>query len=330
MSHTTSMNRRSAVQALGALAAAAIHPLASAQAYPSRPVRIVVPVGAGGATDTVARAFANELPKVLGGSFVVENKPGAAGVIGTMSVKQSVADGYTLLLGTIGTHSTNPYLLARVPYDARKDFMPISLLTKVSNVVVVPKDFPARTLQEFVAYARKNPGKLNYAVGTTGSSSHLAVEMLKQLAGLDMTRITYKGPAEASTDLVAGRVQLMFSPVMIEMSNIQSGRVRALAQTASRRVSILPDVPTVAEAGFPGFEASGWNGLFAPAGTPAAIVDQLSAAVRQVAATPELQKLFTGQGVEVATNTPSAFSAFLDADRKQWEAVITAAGIKPE
>ncbi|WP_137921594.1 tripartite tricarboxylate transporter substrate binding protein [Hydrogenophaga sp. 2FB] len=330
MFHTTFMSRRCAVQTLGGLVAAAIHPLASAQAYPARPIRIIVPVGAGGATDTVARAFANELPKVLGGAVIVENKPGAAGVIGTMAVKQSVADGYTLLLGTIGTHSTNPYLLARVPYDARKDFMPISLLTKVSNVVIVPKDFPARTLQEFVAYARKHPGKLNYAVGTTGSSSHLAVEMLKQRAGLDMARITYKGPAEASTDLVAGRVQLMFSPVMIEMANIQSGRVRALAQTASRRVSILPDVPTVAEAGFPGFEASGWNGLFAPAGTPAAIVDQLSAAVRQVAAKPELQKIFTGQGVEVATNTPPEFSSFLDADRKQWESVITAAGIKPE
>jgi len=330
MSSHSHFNRRQALLALGSLAAGATLKPAFAQDYPAKPIRIIVPIGAGGATDAVARAFANELPSVLGQPVVIENKPGAAGVIGTMAVKQSAADGYTLLLGTIGTHSTNQHLIARVPYDPMQDFAPVSLLSKVSNVISVPMDFPARTLQEFVAHAKKHPGQINYAVGTVGSSSHLAVEMFKQRAGLDMVKISYKGPAEAQTDLVAGRVHLMFAPVISELANVQSGRTRALAQTAAKRVRILPDVPTVAESGFPGFEASGWNGLFAPAGTPAAIVERLSAAVRQVAMRPALQQIFTGQGVEVTTNTPAEFAKFLETDRKQWAAVIRAAGIKPD
>ena len=330
MSSTSVINRRRAAVAIGSLAAGTFLKPAAAQDYPTKPIRVIVPVGAGGATDAVARAFANELPSVLGQPLVVENKPGAAGVIGTMAVKQSAADGYTLLLGTIGTHSTNQHLIARVPYDPVQDFAPVSLLSKVSNVIVVTRDFPARTLQEFVAYVKRHPGQVNYAVSAVGSSAHLAMEMFKQRAGLDMVKISYKGPAESSTDLVAGRVHVMFAPVINELGNIQSGRVRPLAQTSAKRVPILPDVPTVAEAGFPGFEASGWNGLFARAGTPAAVVEKLSAAVRQVATRPSLQQIFTGQGVVVATTTPAEFSKFLEDDRTQWAAVIRAAGIKPD
>jgi len=330
MTSTPIINRRRVVLAIGGLTAGALLKPASAQDYPGKPIKIIVPVGAGGATDAVARAFANELPAVLGQPLVVENKPGAAGVIGTMAVKQSAADGYTLLLGTIGTHSTNQHLIARVPYDPMQDFAPVSLLSKVSNVICVNKDFPARTLPEFVAYVKKNPGQVNYAVSAVGSSAHLAVEMFKQRAGLDMVKINYKGPAEASTDLLAGRVHVMFTPVINQLGSIQTGRVKALAQTAAKRVRILLDVPTVAEAGFAGFEASGWNGLFAPAGTPPAIVEKLSAAVRQVATRPNLQQIFTGQGVEIATTTPVEFAAFLEDDRKKWAAVIRAAGIKPD
>ncbi|KAF1045205.1 Bug family tripartite tricarboxylate transporter substrate binding protein [Xylophilus sp.] len=328
---TKRISRRSFIETSFGIAAASASSAVFAQPdFPGRPIQLIVPVGAGGATDTVARVFANELPKVLKGAVIVENKAGAGGVIGAVAAKSAPADGYTLFVGTIGTHSTNPYLMARLPYDPVRDFLPISLLTKVSNVFVVPKNFPVNTLQEFIAYAKARPGELNFSVGTTGSSSHLAVELFKQRTGLNMERIIYKGPSEASTDLQAGRVQLLSSPVINESASIKAGRVKALAQTALQRVPLLPDLPTVAESGLPGFEASGWNGLLAPAGTPHAIVELLSEAVRKVGQRKEVAQIFAGQGVDVVTNTPQEFGRFLEADRKQWGEVIKAAGIKPQ
>ncbi|MFC4273820.1 Bug family tripartite tricarboxylate transporter substrate binding protein [Achromobacter aloeverae] len=306
-------------------------PAAHAAGYPDRPIRLVVPIAAGSATDAVARAYAQELAPILGQPIIVENLPGANGTIGTSNVKRAPADGYTLLLGTIGTHSVNPLLYKNLPYDAVKDYTPVSILSKVSNVIVVPATSPYRTLQDLVAAAKKAPHTLNYGTPTVGSSSQLATEMFRVRAGIDLANIPYNGPSQAAIDLIADRIQVLFDPVINELGNIRSGKVRVLAQTASQRVPALPDVPTVAQAGYPGFEASGWNGIMVRAGTPAAVVEKLSAAIRQAGQSQKLRTIFEGQGVEIVTSpSPQDFNEFLVQDRKKWARVIEESHIAVE
>lgn len=327
---TSSRTTRRQFAAFALAAFAPLAALAQATPFPTKPIKLVVPTGAGGGTDLVSRAFAQEMQAILGQAVVIENKPGAGGVIGTSAVKSATPDGYTLLVGNIGTHNTNRYLFASLPYDADRDFAPVSMFGKVVNIVVVPKDLPVRTLPELVAYARKKPGALNFAVGQIGSSSHLATETFRQQAGIDIVRVNYRGSNEAQLDVLTGRVQISFAPIVGLMGDIASGRLKALAQTSSRRLSILPDVPTVAESGYPGFEATGWFGLFAPAKTPPAVVEKLSAAARQAGERLNARHMFADQGVEIVTGSPAEFARFIEQDRAKWAPVIRAAGIKPE
>lgn len=299
--------------------------------YPNHPIRLIVPISAGSATDAVARAYAQELGPILGQPIIVENMPGANGSIGTANVKRAAADGYTLLLGTIGTHSVNPLLYKSLPYDAVKDFTPVSILSKVSNVVVVPKTSPYKTLGDLVEAAKKAPHTLNYGTPVVGSSSQLAVEMFRVRAGIDLANIPYTSPSQAAIDLIGDRIQVLFDPVINEVGNIRAGKVRVLAQTSSKRVPALPDVPTVDEAGYRGFEASGWNGIVVRAGTPAPIVEKLSSAIRQAGQSEKLHRIFEGQGVDIVTSpSPQDFSAYIEQDRKKWAKVIEESHISVE
>jgi tripartite-type tricarboxylate transporter receptor subunit TctC len=320
---------------LGAVAAAAaLLAAASAQAgeaaWPVRPIKIIVPTGAGAGTDLATRAFANELAGSLGQAVVVENRPGAGGVIGTAAVKSAPADGYTLLVGNGGTHNINQYLFTRLPYDPLKDFAPISLMGTVSNLLLVPGNSPAGTVQQLIAAASQKPATLDYGVGQIGSSGHMAAELFLDKAHLKMVKINYRGANEAYLDLLAGRVQMLFAPPIGALADIKLGRVKALAQTGSQRLPLLPDVPTVAESGFPGFEASGWFGLFAPAGTPQPVVDKLAAATQKAAAALQKRKAFADQGIAIASDTPAQFAAFIQADRAKWAPIARAAGRRPE
>ena len=261
---------------------------------------------------------------------MVENRPGAGGVIGTAAVKSAPADGYTLLVGNGGTHNINQYLFARLSYDPVKDFAPISLFGTVSNVLLVPKDSPVNTVGQLIDAARRKPGALDYGVGQMGSSGHMAAELFLDKAHLKMVKILYKGANEAYLDLLTGRVQMLFAPTIGALGDIKLGRVKVLAQTGSQRLPILPAVPTIAESGFPGFEASGWFGLFAPAGTPQPVIDKLAAAVQQAAATLRQRKTFADQGMVVVSNSPAEFAAYIQADRAKWAPIARTAGLKPE
>jgi len=299
-------------------------------AWPSKPIKIIVPTGAGAGTDLVTRAFAKELSSLLGQAVVVENRPGAGGVIGAGAVKNAPADGYTLLVGNGGTHNINQYLFTRLPYDPVKDFAPISLFGVVSNLLLVPKESPANTLQQLVAAASQEPGALDYGVGQMGSSGHMAAELFLDKAHLKMVKIIYRGASEAYLDLLAGRVQMLFAPPIGALADIKLGRVKVLAQTGIHRLPILPDVPTVAESGFPGFEASGWFGLFAPAHAPKAVVDKLAAAVQTAAATLQKRKTFADQGISIVSDTPADFANYIQADRMKLAPIARAAGLRPE
>jgi tripartite-type tricarboxylate transporter receptor subunit TctC len=299
-------------------------------AYPSRPVTLVVTFAAGGGTDIQARIIARALEPVLGQPVIVENRPGAGGSIGTQAVATAKPDGYTLLVGSTGTHAANQYLYAKLPYDPVKDFAPVTVLATFNNVVVVPASSPIKSLQELIAAAKKNPGKLNYGITTVGSSSHLAVEKFKHDAGLDIVGVPYNGAGLATTDLLGGRLDFMLDLVGTQFENISAGKLRPLATTALARSPVLVGVPTIAESGFPGFSAIGWVGLFAPAATPPAIVNKLAAAVKKAYESPELQASMRSRGFDLATMTPQEYTKFLEEERVKWSAVIRDAQIKLE
>lgn len=302
----------------------------SPDAYPTRPITLVVTFAAGGGTDIQARIIARALEPILGQPVVVENRPGAGGSIGTQAVATAKADGYTLLVGSTGTHAANQYLYAKLPYDPVKDFAPITVLATFNNVVVVPAASPIKSLQELIDAAKKNPGKLNYGITTVGSSSHLAVEKFKHDAALDIVGIPYNGAGLATTDLLGGRLDFMLDLVGTQFENISAGKLRPLATTALARSPVLPAVPTVAESGFPGFSAVGWIGLFAPASTPPAIVNKLAAAVKKAYEWPELQASMRSRGFDLVAMTPPEYTKFLEEERVKWSAVIRDAHIKLE
>ena len=268
----------------------------SAQTYPTKPIRIVVPFPAGGTTDVLARAAAQKLTESLGQPAVVDNRPGAGGNIGAELVAKSPPDGYTLLMGTVGTHAINPSLYPKMPYDHVKDFAPVILVAGVPNVLVINPALPVNSVQELIAYAKANPGKLNFASSGNGTSIHLSGELFKTMAGVQMTHVPYKGSAPALQDLVGGQVQLMFDNLPSSLALIKGGKLKALAVTSSARAAALPDVPTLAESGLPGFEASSWFGLLAPAGTPQPIILKVNGDVAKWLASPEAKEKLLAQG----------------------------------
>ena len=318
--------RRAFLIATSATLAAGIMPV-RAQDYPNRPIRIIVPLAAGGMADILARTIAAKLSEA-GHTAVVENRTGGSGVIGADAVAKSPADGYTLLMGL---HATQAILvhLQKLPYDPARDFAPVIHAATVPNVLLVHEGVPATSLRELIAYAKANPGKLTFASQGNGSTGHMIGEQFKAMAGIEITHVPYRGAAPASQDLLAGHVSMLFDIVPLAVSNLQSGKVRALAVCAAERVKVLPDVPTIAEAGLPGMEAGAWFGLFAPAGTPPAAVAWINREAQKAFAAAERDR-FTGQGAVLPLETPEAFGKHVSAEAERWGALIKRAGIKME
>ncbi len=315
----------SVVVAFAAVAAPAVYAQAT---FPTKPIRIVVPFPAGGTTDILARAVAQKLTETGGQPVVVDNRPGAGGNIGAELVAKSPPDGYTLLMGTVGTHAINPSLYARMPYDHQKDFAPVILVAGVPNVLVINPAVPANSVQELIAYGKANPGKLNFASSGSGTSIHLAGELFKTMSGVQMTHVPYKGSAPALADLLGGQVQLMFDNLPSALPQIKGGKLKALAVTSAQRASALPDVPTIAEAGLPGFEATSWFGLLAPAGTPKDVIAKLNGEVAKWLASPEAREKLASQGAIAAGKTPEDFTAHIVAETAKWQKVVKESGAK--
>jgi tripartite-type tricarboxylate transporter receptor subunit TctC len=302
---------------------------ALSQSYPNKPVKIVVSLAAGGLADILARVVAKQMSESSGQTVVVENRTGAAGVVGADTVAKAPADGTTLYMGL---HATNAILqhMTKLPYDPDKDFTPIVHVATFPNLLVVHPSVPAKTAGELVDYARGNPGKLTFASQGNGSTGHMAGELFKQQAGIEMTHIPYRGAAPAVQDLVAGHVQVMFDTVTLQMPNLKTDKTRALAVTATERLEVVKDVPTTAEAGFPGVQISAWFGLFGPAGTPKEVVDKVYEETKKAFAVPEVRERFLGQGALLPLAGPAQFDAHIKAERARWGEVIKKANIKLE
>ncbi|OWT58137.1 Bug family tripartite tricarboxylate transporter substrate binding protein [Candidimonas nitroreducens] len=309
-----------------AAACASAAPAESAADYPSRPIRLISPFAPGGGTDTVARLLAQHLTRILGQSIVVENKPGAEGAIGTAYVARAVPDGYTLLLGNFGTFAVLPFL-QKVPYDPIKDFVGVSQTTASSTILVASKKLPVKSVKELIELAHKEPGKLNYAASS--SSPMIVMELFKQMTHTNMVWIPYKGTGPSLKAMLSGEVDVMFGGALNTIPVVQQGRLKALGMAGGHRVPVLPDVPTVAEAGVPGFEAETWNGVMAPAGTPDAIVSKLSKAIAQAMNEPDVRKAVLADGAEPRTSTPEKFAAFIRAECSRWSKVVEAAHLNP-
>jgi tripartite-type tricarboxylate transporter receptor subunit TctC len=296
--------------------------------WPAKPVRIIVPAPAGTAPDIFARVYAEQLGKSLGQPFVVDNRAGASGNIGAEAVAKAAPDGYTLLVCTVGTHGINTSLYSKMSFDPVKDFAPVTLAAEVPNVVVAHPSVKANTIKELIALLKANPGKMNYASSGNGTSIHLSAELFKSMTGTFMTHIPYRGSAPAVADLLAGQVELMFDNLPSAMPHIRSGKLRALAVTSAKRAPALPDVPTIAEAGVPGYEASSWFGIVAPAGTPRPIVDKLQQQIAKSLAQPDVREKLLGQGANPVGNTPEEFAKYIQAEIAKWAKVVKASGAK--
>jgi tripartite-type tricarboxylate transporter receptor subunit TctC len=302
---------------------------AAAQDYPSRPVKVIVPFGAGGPTDVFTRAIGEELRKSLGQPFVMENRPGAGTIIGSDAAAKSPPDGYTLLMMS-ATQTTTETLVPNKPFKLMRDLVPVASLLSSELVMVVHPTVPARTLQEFIALAKSKPGALNYASSGVGSNYHMAGELFKNLTGTDILHVPYKGSAGARNDIISGQVEMMFDSVPTMAQMIQAGRVRALGTSGKARSPILPDVPTLSEAGVPGYEATLWVGVMAPAGTPRPIVDLLNAEINKILARPDVKESWEKQGATPVLMKPDEFGAYVQSEIEKWARVIKANGIKPE
>jgi tripartite-type tricarboxylate transporter receptor subunit TctC len=300
---------------------------AAAQGWPSKPVHLIVPYASGGPVDLSARLIAPKLQQALGQPVIVENKPGAGGNIGADFVAKSAPDGYTLVMGAIATHAINPALYPKLPYDPVRDFRHVALLVQVPNVLVVNNDLPARSVAELIALAKREPGRLDFASGSTGSTGHLAGELFKQMTGTYMVHIPYKGSAPAVADLFAGRVQLMFDNLASALPNIQAGKVRALAVTTLKRSSFLPELPTLDESGLKGFDMTTWWGLMAPAQTPLPVIERLAAEATKALQSPDLVDRWRAMGSEIpAVRTPAAFTAFVERERQLYADLVKRSG----
>jgi tripartite-type tricarboxylate transporter receptor subunit TctC len=300
---------------------------AAAQAYPGKPVRILCPFPPGGGVDITARAIAHQLGPLLGQPVIVENRPGAGGNVAAAEVARAAPDGYTLFLTLNSLHAISPLLYAKLPYDANKDFAYITPLVSFNNVLVVSPSAPAKTLQELIAAARQAPGKLTFASSGNGTNIHLVGELFKAMAGVDIVHVPYKGSAPALADLLGGSVTMMFDTIPSAVGHVKGGKLRALGVTGARRSPLFPDVPTIAESGLPGFEASAWYGLVAPAATPPEIIGRLNAAAVQGANSAEFRGRMEPLGFEIITSTPDKMAELLKADAARWAPVIKKAGV---
>jgi tripartite-type tricarboxylate transporter receptor subunit TctC len=298
--------------------------------YPAKAIRYVVPFPAGGPLDIVARAIGQELNKSWGQPVIIDNRPGAGGNIGADLVAKAPADGYTILMGAVSTHAINVTLYNKLPYDPIRDFAPVTLITSVPNVLVVHPSVPANNVKELIALAKSRPGQLNFASGSTGSAGHLAGELFNSMAGVRMTHIPYKGAAPAVVDLMAGHVSLMFDNMSSALPNIKAARVRALAVTTLKRSPLLPQLPTISEAGLRGFDVATWFGIFAPAGTPPDIVAKLNGEVVRILHTAEMKERLALLGAEPIGNKPDEFAAFVKAEIPKYAKVIQASGAKAD
>jgi tripartite-type tricarboxylate transporter receptor subunit TctC len=308
-------------------AVAALSAPAAAQSWPTKPVKIVVPFGPGGPADVYARILGQELSEVFKQSFIVDNRPGAGAVIGTEVVAKAPPDGYTLLLIS-NTHTTNETLFAHKSYKLMRDLVPVAPINSSDLVMVVHPSVKARTLQEFIALAKANPGKLSYASSGPGTPYHMAGELFKAMSGTDILHVPHRNSGEARNDVIGGFVQMMFDAVTAMTGHIEAGQVRALATTGEKRSAVLPDVPTVSEAGVPGYEATIWLGVMAPAGTPPEIIERLNAEIARIIARPAIKDAWARQGAVPMTMTPAAFAAFLQHDIDKWAKVVEQSGAK--
>jgi tripartite-type tricarboxylate transporter receptor subunit TctC len=310
-----------ALRAIGAALLLCVAPLSTAQDYPNKPIRLVVPQPAGGPTDIVARLVAQKLSERLGQQIVVDNRPGAGSNIGTDIVAKAPKDGYTLVVATV-QHIVNPFLFSSLPFDAVKDFAPVTLMTKAYIVLDVNPEVPVHSVKELVAYAKAKPGGVSWASAGNGSTSHLALELFKVETGVPATHVPYKGTPPALNDLMGGRVQVMFDGVITSLPQIKAGKLRPLAVASSTRSPLLPDVPTMTEAGVPGFEAVGLAAILAPAGTPQPIVDKLYREIAAILKMPDVKSQLEGMGLEIVASSPSEFSAYIDSESKKWGKLI--------
>jgi len=319
---------RRALLASAALAtiAAAVPAMAQAPAYPTKPITIIVPFAAGGTTDILARLVGQYLGTELGQPVLVDNRVGAGGNIGGQLAARSAADGYTLFMGTVGTHAINQSLYSKMPFDPIKDFAPISRVANVPNLLVANPQQPFKNVKELIAYAKANPGKINFGSSGNGSSIHLSGELFKMMTKVDMIHVPYKGSAPAMNDLLGNQIAIMFDNMPSAIQHVRAGKLRPLAVTTAKRSPELPDVPTIAEAGVPGYEATSWFGLLAPANTPAPIVDKIDAALMKVYKNPELLKKIADQGAEPVVETPVQFATFIKAETAKWGKVVKESG----
>jgi tripartite-type tricarboxylate transporter receptor subunit TctC len=304
---------------------------AAAQAqtnYPTRPIRLIVPFPPAGATDILSREVMQRLSQSLGQQIIVENRPGASGAIGCDLVARAAPDGYTLLMATTSTHSIEPLLSSKLPYDAIKDFAPVSLVATSANVLVVPATLPANSAKELIALAKANPGSLNFGSSGTGSIVHLTGEMFRSRAGIDIVHVPYKGTQLVVPDLISGRISILFDNIVSAMPNLKGGRVKAIGISSLQRSPLLPDVPPIAESGVPGFEATAWFGVYAPAATPKDIVARLSRELAAVLHAPETKQRMALLGAEPVGSTPEDMSKIVAAETAKWARVVRDAGVK--
>lgn len=299
-----------------------------AQQYPHRPIRLVVPFAPGGPTDILARAIGQKLTEKWGQQIVVDNRPGAAGNIGADLVAKAQPDGYTLLMGTVATHGINPGLYKKLPFDAVKDFSPISRVAAVPNILVVHPSVPVKTVEELLALAKSRPGKLNYSSSGNGTASHLAAELLKSMAKIEITHIPYKSAAPAVAALISGEVQISLASVVPTIPHLKQNRLKALGVTTSTRLPLLPDIPSLSEAGVSGYESMGWTGILAPAKTPDGVINRINQDLVNILHTPEMRTMLENSGAVVVASKPNEFRDFITAEIKKWAIVIEQSGAR--
>ncbi len=320
--------RRTGLKTLAAatLAVASMGSALAADAYPDKPLTMVVPFSAGGTTDILARIVGQALGQELGQTIIIENKPGAGGNIGAQQASRAKADGYTLFMGTVGTHAINQALYKKLPYDPVKDFAPLSRVANVPNLLVAHPSRPYKTVQEMIAYAKKHPGEVTYGSPGSGASPHVSGALFQSMTGAEMTHVPYKGSAPAISDLLGNQIAVMFDNMPSAIQHVRSGKLRPIAVTTAKRSPELPDVPTIAEAGVPGYEATSWFGLWAVAGTPAPILTKLQTALTKVLKDPAVAKKIADQGGEVVIETPAQFDAFIKSEAAKWGKVVKESG----
>jgi tripartite-type tricarboxylate transporter receptor subunit TctC len=316
--------------AIVALAWGGLLTQAQAQNFPTRPITLVIPFAPGGSTSIVGRGIADKMSELLGEKVIVDNRPGAGGTVGTRAVAKSDPDGYTLVLGYTGTLAIGPSLFKKAGYDPRKDFAPIGVIGNAPNSLVVHPSFPAKTVAELIVYAKANPGKVNFGSAGAGTASHITGEYFARSAGISLVHVPYKGTGPALVDLIGGHIPMAFAPIPASHPNVSAGTLRALAVTSTTRSSLMPDVPTLAEAGLQGFDASLYYGLAAPAGTPRPIVEKLNRVLRDALASDEVKKQLAADGTEITPGTPEDYADFIDKDEKKWSQLVKASGVEQE